>query len=832
MQRVRTSGIFFSENGHRFTLRGVAYGPFRRNATGDPFPEKEVCARDLRMVAALGANTLRVYDVPPEWLCELAHRVGLRLLAGIPWAQHLRFLDSRRTREEIRTCVRDAAGALRAVPNLIGYLVGNEVSTQIVRWYGKRRTERWLASLADEIRAVDGEALVSYASFPTTEYLETDFADFLSFNVYLHGQKGLRDYLVRLQNLASGRPLLLSEFGIDAVREGERRQAEIVAGAVRTAEQLGCAGSVVFSFTDEWHTGGFDVQDWAFGLVRADRSLKPSYSALQRVYRSAANGMGKPVPRVSVVVCAYNEERTLEACLESLRHLRYPDYDVLVVDDGSRDGTRAIAEQFREFGLVVQENRGLSAARNVGIRATRGEIVAFTDADCEVDPDWLSFLVARLLDGNFAGVGGPNLPPPEDTWVAEVVARSPGGPTHVLLSDVEAEHIPGCNMAFWRHRLAEIGGFDPAFRTAGDDVDLCWRLQDAGHSLGFAPAALVWHRRRHTVSAYLRQQRGYGRAEAKLALKHPARFNLYGQSRWSGRIYGSWLGCRTGRLVYGGRFGSAPFQTLYEPAASDLAHLPASLEWHAVALGLVGVGAASLITPLRLSGAALAGLLLLSVSLARPVRTALRVSCEGLPRYRTRLMVAFLSYLGPLARSWACLAERLSRSKQRAPSAPAPLEPLPEVDWAGLRLVLSYWSERHLEKASAVAALIGCLRESHLPTLEDDGWGRHDLQVRSGPWLQAQLQILVQHHGAGRHELDIGVSPRLTRAASILLLAILGGLGVGLALGGTVTAVLLGIGLLAGCACLLRGGLRLTRALCSVVAVGCESLGTVRLRSA
>jgi glycosyltransferase involved in cell wall biosynthesis len=830
MQRVRTAGLFFTERGRRFTVRGVSYGPFRRNATGEPFPDKEICAQDLALVRALGANVLRLYDVPPEWLCALAHRSGVRLLVGIPWAQHIRFLDSRRTRDEIRGRVRDSATALRSVPNLLGYLVGNELSTQLVRWYGKRRIERWLASLAAEVRNADPDALVSYANFPTTEYLETDFADFLCFNVYLHEEKPLRDYLIRLQNLAHGRPLVLGEFGVDSIREGEQRQAAIVGRAVRSAEQLGCAGSIVFSFTDEWHTGGCDVEDWAFGLVRADRSQKPSYHELRRTYASAAPRLPRTAPRVSVVVCAYNEERTLEACLESLRHLRYPAYEVLVVDDGSTDGTRAIAERFPEFGLVAQENRGLSAARNVGIRATRGEIVAFTDADCEVDPDWLGFLVARLLEDGFAGVGGPNLPPPEDTWVAEVVARSPGGPAHVLLSDVEAEHIPGCNMAFWRHRLAEIGGFDPRFRVAGDDVDLCWRLQDAGHRLGFAPAALVWHRRRHTVAAYLRQQQGYGRAEAKLSLKHPARFNRYGQSRWCGRIYGSRFGCGARRRIYAGPFGSAPFQTLYESSPSDLGHLLGTLEWHVGALALVAVGIASPFTPLPLPGALFLGLALLAISVARAGRVAARVSCAGLPPTRTRLMVAFLGYVGPLARSLACHLERFSGSRRVAVGAPArTVGALPELDWAELRLVLSYWSEKGLDKASAIAALLRCLRALDLPAVPDDGWRRHDLQVRRDPWVEARLQLLVQDHGAGRRQLDVAVRPRPTRPASVLLLASISGLGMAVALGGPIAAAAVGLGVVGSAAWLLRRGIGLTRALCAAVALSCESLRVVRL---
>ena len=85
----------------------------------------------------------------------------------------------------------------------------------------------------------------------------------------------------------------------------------------------------------------------------------------------------------------------------------------------------------------------------------------------------------------------------------------------MLLDDVEAEHIPGCNMAFRREALEEIGGFDPVYRAAGDDVDVCWRLQKLGHRIGWSPAAMVWHFRRNTVKDYLNQQRGYGKAEAR-----------------------------------------------------------------------------------------------------------------------------------------------------------------------------------------------------------------------------------------------------------------------------------------------------------------------------
>src|SRR5262249_39387779 len=154
-------------------------------------------------------------------------------------------------------------------------------------------------------------------------------------------------------------------------------------------------------------------------------------------------------------------------CLRAVTTLDYPDGEVIVVDDGSTDRTAEIAAEFG-VRVITTENHGLSAARNTGIEAADHEIIAFCDDDCEPDPHWLRYLVTTLISGGYAGVGGPNVPP-EGTVLADSIGHSPGGPMHVLVSDTEAEHIPGCNMAFHRRVLREVGCFDTRFRAAGDD---------------------------------------------------------------------------------------------------------------------------------------------------------------------------------------------------------------------------------------------------------------------------------------------------------------------------------------------------------------------------
>jgi hypothetical protein len=97
-----------------------------------------------------------------------------------------------------------------------------------------------------------------------------------------------------------------------------------------------------------------------------------------------------------------------------------------------------------------------------------------------------------------------------------------------MVTDLEAEHVPGCNMAYYKWALEQIGMFDPIFRKAGDDVDVCWRLHDSGLKIGFSHGGFVWHYRRSTVKAYLKQQAGYGEAEALLIGKHPEHYNELG----------------------------------------------------------------------------------------------------------------------------------------------------------------------------------------------------------------------------------------------------------------------------------------------------------------
>ncbi len=662
--RVVVDGKGFRAGPVKFHPKGVTYGPFPANGDGDFFPMPARAARDFDLIGELGANLLRVYTVPPRWLLDLAAEKGLRLLVDVPWDSQHCFLDVAASRNAARDRVRTAAARCQGHPAVFAISVANEIPPDIVRWSGAAAVEAFLDRLVLDVKDVDPDRLCTFGNFPPTEYLRSRETDFVCFNVYLHQRRAFRNYLARLQMLADTKPLVLGEFGLDVVREGAPAQAALLEWSIEAAFRGGVAGTVVFAFTDEWFKDdwfkvGQVVADWKFGLTTADRQPRPAWPAVRRSYAQAPLFPLARLPRVSAVVAAYNAGRTVEKCLESLGRLNYPDYEVILVDDGSTDVTPQIAASFAHVRLVRHpRNLGLSAARNTGIASATGEIIAFTDADCRADEHWLHHTVSELLEGPYAGVGGHNLLPPEDSRVAAAVMASPGGPAHVMVSDRLAEHIPGCNMVFWKWALEEIGGFDPMFRRAGDDVDVCWRLQQRGHQLGFSPGGFVWHYRRSTVREYLKQQQGYGGAEAILERKHPEHFNRFGGSIWRGRIYAQASpGLRVRRpIIYHGPFGGGLFQSLYASASWLPLSLLTSIEYYALVClplcvlatmvpGFTSWWLAAVAAPLLVCG--------------------LAASQVVIPRRRRRWwsqpLVALLFLLQPLVRGWARYQGRLTR---------------------------------------------------------------------------------------------------------------------------------------------------------------------------
>src|SRR6266478_2234504 len=139
--------------------------------------------------------TPRTYNVPPSWFLDAAQRANLRVMVGLPWEQHVAFLDDSRTACAIEARVREAVRKCAGHPAVLCYAVGNEIPAGMVRWLGRRRVERFIEKLYRVAKAEDPEALVTYVNFPTTEFLELPFLDFFCFNVYLEAQDAFEAYL-------------------------------------------------------------------------------------------------------------------------------------------------------------------------------------------------------------------------------------------------------------------------------------------------------------------------------------------------------------------------------------------------------------------------------------------------------------------------------------------------------------------------------------------------------------------------------------------------------------------------------------------------------------
>ena len=551
---ISTDGKFFLSGGARHWLRTVTYGPFPPNKAPDVVVE-------FRRIKEAGFSSVRLFKLPDVEILDAAETAGLIVFAGLDWRSNEDFLANASLVSAARVQLTGFLRKYGSHPALGGIYVGNEVPSHLVRWMGPVAVRKVLEDLIELGRGQAPHLLFAYANYPSTEFLEPTNADFTAFNVYLEEEGRLTDYLRRLQNIAGDRPLVISEFGMDAQRNTRDKQAETLRWAMEAAHREETAGFTVFSWSDLWANGGAEVLDWDFGLTDRSGAAKPALGLVSRFEASAPTA---PQHRFSVIVCTRNGAGRIRGCLRAIAKMDFPPHETVVVSDGSTDDTEAIvSREFPEVTLVSISPSGLSAARNAGAEAATGDIFAFTDDDCEPDREWISRLDRAFADPETAAAGGPNLPPLARSLEEAVIRAAPGAPSHVLLDDTEAEHLPGCNIAVRRAAFEQVGGFDIDFRTAGDDVDFCWRLSDAGMGLTFVPGAFVWHWRRPSIRAFLKQQMGYGAAERILLEKHPERFGKNGEACWKGFVYGGGVvTAGDGSVIYHGAMGQAGYQSV------------------------------------------------------------------------------------------------------------------------------------------------------------------------------------------------------------------------------------------------------------------------------
>jgi cellulose synthase/poly-beta-1,6-N-acetylglucosamine synthase-like glycosyltransferase len=237
----------------------------------------------------------------------------------------------------------------------------------------------------------------------------------------------------------------------------------------------------------------------------------------------------------SVIVPVYNAARTLGACLAALaRQTVAPDdYEIIVVDDGSTDGSALIAARYA-VTLVRRPHSGAAAARNEGARRARGQILLFTDADCEPLADWLERMVAPFADTEVAGVKGAYR-----TRQSSLVARFAQAEyeeKYRRLARMDGiDFVDTYAAAYRRDLFWACGGFDPRF-VLDEDQELSFRLARAGHKLVFAPDALVYHHHPDTAWSYARRKLGLGRWKVEVHARHPAKALRDSYTPWSQKL--------------------------------------------------------------------------------------------------------------------------------------------------------------------------------------------------------------------------------------------------------------------------------------------------------
>jgi len=241
--------------------------------------------------------------------------------------------------------------------------------------------------------------------------------------------------------------------------------------------------------------------------------------------------------KVSVVVPVYNSESTVAACIHSLLKLHFPreQLELIFVDNGSTDRTSTILASYREHITVLFERkRGAAAARNAGLRHASGAIIAFVDADCVADPNWLHNVSLPLDDPQVGIVGG------------KILAQGPPNKIEAFGESIHDHNLsintwkpPHAMTANWSSRLAvlkSVGLFDETF-LRGQDSDLSYRIVQAGYQLMYQDNAVVYHKNQRTASGLFLEGYTHGFSSVHLHKKHKAFLRQYGYRRFAKQSY-------------------------------------------------------------------------------------------------------------------------------------------------------------------------------------------------------------------------------------------------------------------------------------------------------
>jgi cellulose synthase/poly-beta-1,6-N-acetylglucosamine synthase-like glycosyltransferase len=208
--------------------------------------------------------------------------------------------------------------------------------------------------------------------------------------------------------------------------------------------------------------------------------------------------------KASIIIPAYNAEKTIAQCLESMGRQFFSGYETIVVDDGSSDLTAQIVSRFKNVKLVRQKNSGPAVARNNGASQAKGEIVVFTDSDCIADRQWLARMLKPFEDKAIAGVQG-RYKSRQRKIIARLIQLEIEKSYAKMKRQESIDFIGTYSAAYRKSLFKEMQGFDTSFPIAsGEDTDLSFRIEGKGGKLVFSPKAIVFHRHPASLGKYLK----------------------------------------------------------------------------------------------------------------------------------------------------------------------------------------------------------------------------------------------------------------------------------------------------------------------------------------
>lgn len=286
--------------------------------------------------------------------------------------------------------------------------------------------------------------------------------------------------------------------------------------------------TAAFELVERCHSG-LSLREAASNMDCSTAAKLLAHLERRGFVRAKALPQAYELPSVSVVVPVRNRAEQIRKCVESLLALEYPKdkLEIIVVDDASEDDTPAVIAELPVRLIPSPTHLRAAGCRNLGWQAARGEVIAFTDSDCLVDSRWLWELVGKLREPGVGAVGGMVGSSGTGSKLERYEASYSPLYSGELERDVNGEsglsYLPTCNLLIKRSVLQEIGGFDPSFFPVGEDVDLVWRILDAGHRVLYVPRGRVIHHHRESVAPFAVRRCEYAASEAQLLKKHPNR---------------------------------------------------------------------------------------------------------------------------------------------------------------------------------------------------------------------------------------------------------------------------------------------------------------------